>query len=521
MKKESRWYNHYKIFFCLIAILFLISIVPLVSAENNFTPPTEIRIYSGATPIKDSLATKVLVNERIATKTSAIYATMKILSYPYKFSDGKTDITIKKIEYNSKKQLIGLWIEAQRDGRDIQTHSPVWIYNCPILFVDSSSLDIGKNERTTTLREDPRAVIESVLAREVASRPLGKPIGDDVLIVYPTHDQYITENTDAIWATVRGDTGDGVTDVDALYTYLLSTGTSDIYDGLVRSGLTFNTAGIGAGHTITDAKLWLNGNEKRNDFAGGSFDLSLVNFAPVNKVAYVATDYAKFGTTRYAADIAYAAFIWGWNTFTLTDYSAIDPINADSTVFGLRFSCDTDNAEPTWGSVKVAYFAIYSVDYVGTDHDPSLVVTYEDAATPTPTPTPTPEPLPDVIHLLSSCDSILWIIPDTGKPFGGTQIWRDDVYQYNLSNTTYYDSWSGLLEGTVYSISTRAYSINGGSFDKDWYNASAQTACCECAGLGGGCCGCGDSTSANILAFAPASLLVGVVGGYVLGKGEK
>ena len=133
----------------------------------------------------------------------------------------------------------------------------------------------------------------------------------------------------------------------------------------------------------------------------------------------------------------------------------------------------------------------------------------------------TPEPLPDVIHILSSCDSILWVIPDTGKPFGGTQIWRDAVYQYNLSNTTYYDSWTGLVEGTVYSISTRAYSINGGSFDKDWYNATAQTACCECAGLGGGCCGCGDSTGANILAFAPASLLVGVVGGYVLGKGEK
>ena len=155
----------------------------LVNVTGAIKPPKEpdenttIKVvYEGATPIKDLLSLKTKANAVVLKEETE--KVMSKVSFPYNVTKEETKTTFKIVKYrcDEKMQICGYWIEAYRDGKEVYTNSPIWISPPPYQVVVSESFDEKTNEITTTLKEDPKAAVESVLQRYVEMQPLGKAV---------------------------------------------------------------------------------------------------------------------------------------------------------------------------------------------------------------------------------------------------------------------------------------------------------------------------------------------------------
>jgi PKD repeat protein len=76
------------------------------------------------------------------------------------------------------------------------------------------------------------------------------------------------------------------------------------------------------------------------------------------------------------------------------------------------------------------------------------------------------------------CDEIEWTWDNPDDPdFNHTMIYRNDVFQYNLSNTTETVTWTSLLESTPYTISTHTVDVYG-NMNSTWMNETVNTDAC-------------------------------------------
>ena len=152
-------------------------------------------VYDGTTPIKDALAANVqsslkkggggkslqatLTKSNAVTLNAATDTIMKTEPYPYSVSNptlSSTGETLTIVNYRCDDNLnaCGYWITATRNGKEIATHSPIWVVNPPVDIVESRSMDTGANVLTVTMKEDPKKAIENVLTQYINGQSLGK-----------------------------------------------------------------------------------------------------------------------------------------------------------------------------------------------------------------------------------------------------------------------------------------------------------------------------------------------------------
>lgn len=96
------------------------------------------------------------------------------------------------------------------------------------------------------------------------------------------------------------------------------------------------------------------------------------------------------------------------------------------------------------------------------------------------TPTADVTPPASITNLQNTtiCNTINWTWTNPGDPdFNHTMIYRDNILQYTLSNTTSFDLWSGLSELTSYTISTRTCDITG-NCNSSFVNKTSITSTC-------------------------------------------
>jgi PKD repeat protein len=99
----------------------------------------------------------------------------------------------------------------------------------------------------------------------------------------------------------------------------------------------------------------------------------------------------------------------------------------------------------------------------------------------TPPDTTPPGPIQGLSNDTTTCEQITWGWQSPGdEDFNHTMIYRDGVFQYNLSNTTYSDVWGGLTGGQTYEFASHTVDITG-NVDPDWMNQSAIVSLCGAA----------------------------------------
>jgi PKD repeat protein len=156
----------------------------VVVVSEPTTPPEEVVIptrivYQGSTAIRDSIMGKASANAELSTATTAA---LKDVKYPYDISTSKVEETktvvttfkVQKFRCDTKMQICGYWIEATRDGVEVQVNSPIWISPPPYEVVVSEVYDALAKENVVTIKEDPKVAVEMVLQGYVDRQPLGK-----------------------------------------------------------------------------------------------------------------------------------------------------------------------------------------------------------------------------------------------------------------------------------------------------------------------------------------------------------
>lgn len=167
----------------------------LEPAPDPLDIPTRI-VYQGSTAIRDSLISKSPTESANAILSTATLTSLKDVQYPYDISTSKNDgtkniITIFKVQkYRCDKttEMCGYWIGATRDGKEVQTNSPIWISPPPYQALVSDIYYTALDEKTVTtdmnlaaievvtLKEDPKLAVEQILQRYVDWQPLGKSV---------------------------------------------------------------------------------------------------------------------------------------------------------------------------------------------------------------------------------------------------------------------------------------------------------------------------------------------------------
>jgi PKD repeat protein len=140
---------------------------------------TTVVVWSGATPIKDSIDSKAPTDDEITILKTATDTEMKKQTYPYDVAakvDSLTTFKILKYRCDEKMRICGYWIEGYRDDKTVKTNSPVWISPPPITALISEVYDEKVDVITVTLKEDPKAAVEQILQMYVDNQPIGKPV---------------------------------------------------------------------------------------------------------------------------------------------------------------------------------------------------------------------------------------------------------------------------------------------------------------------------------------------------------
>ena len=184
------------------------------------------------------------------------------------------------------------------------------------------------------------------------------------------------ETTDAVWATIRADAGDGSTNCAVAMEATIGSGAGgNAYDYFYRMIMLFDTSTLPAGATISSATFDFIANTINDQFAEAG-SIALLNSTPASNTALVNADYTQIGTTRQAADIALSTItvdgnydVWPLNA---TGLASID--TSGITKFGARQVSDLDDQEPTWSIYKYQTFSIWASQKAGSE--PRLVVTY-------------------------------------------------------------------------------------------------------------------------------------------------
>lgn len=125
--------------------------------------------------VKDSIEDAAVIGEEVKP-------IMEVVQYPYTFAKTEvvnstetvtTNITIQKLRYDENTTTMWYWVNATRNGKEIATDSPIWIYPAPISVLVSQDIETISGNVTLILREDPKVSAEIMLMQIVNQFPIG------------------------------------------------------------------------------------------------------------------------------------------------------------------------------------------------------------------------------------------------------------------------------------------------------------------------------------------------------------
>lgn len=197
-------------------------------------------------------------------------------------------------------------------------------------------------------------------------------------------DGHAQELTDAIWATIRDDVGDGAssTATEVVVSVATHASTSPQYTDFQRGIFLFDTASLGEGAGIESATFQFIGDGNKLDDFAESGSISLVLSAPASPTDVVAGDFDSLGTVKQATDVTIDNVTDDGSTydsFTLNVAGLLSINKNGITKFGVRVTFDNDDDEPTWAADKRARVQIMSADNGDDAKRPKLVVVYTPA----------------------------------------------------------------------------------------------------------------------------------------------
>jgi hypothetical protein len=164
-------------------------------------------------------------------------------------------------------------------------------------------------------------------------------------------------------------------------TYSVITNANGYYQRHWRGLITWDTAAIPDGATITSATVSVFGHDHQNGL--GQFNFAIIDATPLDKSAYVAGDYGRTTFTRMAGDIPYTSFNnEGWNEFTLNPSGLTTISKTGLTTFMFTHSADVDNSSLTWANDSLSAFEIRGLSYNSGEVIPFITINYIIPVTP-------------------------------------------------------------------------------------------------------------------------------------------
>lgn len=277
------------------------------------------------------------------------------------------------------------------------------IFNPPVL-VDDPSGPIERSweeedgtKKTRRHREDPVQAIREVIAHNVVlvgksgDRITPGKVGTTTSTYFPDagngnttcDNSPINTGSSSSFSTIRNGAGTGLggSGVNLNLGDIEMTTTTDQFDQIVRSIMTFDTSSIADTDSIDSGTLSLAGNgSDPNNTLSPAQAIAIGGATPAANNNIVAADYAQVGSTRYAdADITTVAWdpVDGhYNTWTLNAAGLAAISVTGISKFCTRMKADMDNAAPTWASNGRENVIARSADQTGTTSDPKLVIVH-------------------------------------------------------------------------------------------------------------------------------------------------
>jgi hypothetical protein len=303
-------------------------------------------------------------------------------------------------------------------------------------------------------------------------------VSADTLIIYSLNGdngEFEHATGGASYAAHRGGAGNAVYTGGNFAPTLLRNGSAALsFYAMGRSFHGFNTSIVGGGNTITSAKLGVYVYDKDNKL--GSPDYGITGFTPASYTGdYVAGDYDSFGNTEFATRVPYASVSSTYQNWTL-NAAGIAAINKTGwSNFMIRDSWDLNNSFTGSGGANLEYSQVRWFGSEGfLNKDPFLEITYTTEAPPDTTPPASITGLGNI----TTCQNITWQWTNPlDADFNHTMVWKNNVFQYNLSNVTTSDLWESLVENTAYTFSSKTVDITG-NINTTFVNLTSTTDTC-------------------------------------------
>jgi len=145
-------------------------------ADENTTYQT---VIEGSSELTILIAGKDPYQKAVAL-ANATDKDLKPVKFPFTYKIKNSEIQFDSYCCKLSEGLCGYWISAYRiiDGQrvPVKTDSPVWISPPPFEVTVSESYALATNTLTTTIKEDLRGAITSIIQGYVDRQPLGTPI---------------------------------------------------------------------------------------------------------------------------------------------------------------------------------------------------------------------------------------------------------------------------------------------------------------------------------------------------------
>jgi PKD repeat protein len=296
--------------------------------------------------------------------------------------------------------------------------------------------------------------------------------------------RYQSANKTFTQITTTNGNGAGTADAShSPYLATLATTGSGLFNEYRRGIVSFNTSNtalLPSNAIIDDATLVIRGYSTASVNGLGNITLCIVNGSLTTNGAIASTDYQRRGSVLLSGtNLTQQNFVVGGNNTLSLNAAGVSAVSRkDYAVFFLTTTWDLNGATSSpfsWASNAASGFRWYTNANANPSYRPYLLVNYH-----LPDTTP-PGAIQGLTNDTTTCEQITW---DWQSPsdtdFNHTMIYRDGVFQYNLSNITYSDVWSGLTGGQTYEFESRTVDITG-NVDTDWVNQSATPSSCTLA----------------------------------------
>lgn len=281
-------------------------------------------------------------------------------------------------------------------GKDGTTETErVRIVNPPTLVQDPSGeivREVTNYWGSTTIvryRQDPQEALLNLLT--IIATEHGTPdaavvagtVGNTIDTVYA--DDAAANSFDSInyrfgvaevWATIIAGAGNRQYDSSYLVSTFRGAGTTDNWERIMRSFITFPTSGVGS-DTVSSSTIYLGFDTAGNGKLDESSNAPTYNMYASGQAdpdALADADMTTCGTTAFSSGVSYASWsTTAYNKFVL-NASGLANINNTSSKFCWSNHYVQGAATPTWGASKYSQVGADSSNTAGTSQDPLIII---------------------------------------------------------------------------------------------------------------------------------------------------